>query len=234
MILESAFSIGHRCDPDEVNHGALPEVGDPCDPGCFPVLARGQSDPLPSWRDGPAKQSILGFVERVTREGGPDFVPVPQRIATFDNDGTLWCEQPVYVQGVFVRDRIGVLAKEHPEWRDTEPFKSVLSGDMKELAEQGQKALFELVTATHAGMTSDDFRMLVGDWIASAKHPRFNRLYTQCVYQPMLELLAYLRSRSFKTFIVSGGGVEFMRRLGRARVRHPSRAGHRQHDPDEI
>ena len=177
----------------------------------LPLSARGQGDPLPSWNAGPAKQAILGFVDRVTRDGGPDFVPVPQRIATFDNDGTLWCEQPFYVQGVFVFERIRLLAKEHPEWRNAEPFKSVLIGDMKGLGAQGEKGIVELVTATHAGMTPDDFRLLVADWIASARHPRFNRPYTQCVYQPMLELLAYLRLRSFKTFIVSGGGAEFMR-----------------------
>jgi len=177
----------------------------------FPFSARGQSDPLPSWRDGPAKQAILGFVDRVTREGGPDFVPVPQRIAAFDNDGTLWCEQPLYVQASFMRDRVHTLAAGHPEWRETQPFKSILENDPNALAALHGKNLLELVNATHARITEDDFDLLVRDWITTASHPRFNRPYARCVYQSMLELLAYLRSRSFKTFIVSGGGVEFIR-----------------------
>ncbi len=150
-------------------------------------------------------------MNRVTREGGPEFVPAAERIAAFDNDGTLWCEWPFYVQGLFVRDRVHALAGQHPEWRATEPFRAVLENDPKALAALHGRNLLELVNATHAGITEDDFRLLVSDWITTARHPRFNRLYTQCVYQPMLELLAYMRSRSFKTFIVSGGGVEFMR-----------------------
>ena len=176
-----------------------------------PATLHGQTDPLPSWNEGPAKSAIRGFVGRITREGSPGFVPVADRIAVFDNDGTLWCEQPVYVQAIFVRDRIRSLAPSHPSWQEAQPYKAVLTGDRAALAALGEKGIVELVTATHAGMTADDFAQLVRDWIATAKHPRFDRLYTRCVYQPMLELLAYLRGNGFKTFIVSGGGVEFMR-----------------------
>jgi phosphoglycolate phosphatase-like HAD superfamily hydrolase len=168
-------------------------------------------DPLPSWNDGPAKSAIAEFVGRVTREGGADFVPVEQRIATFDNDGTLWAEQPIYFQFAFAMDRIKALAPQHPEWKDTQPFKAVLEGDPKALAASGEKGLLEIMAATHAGMTTDEFSAVVADWIAIARHPRFDRPYTELVYQPMLELLAYLRENGFKTFIVSGGGVEFMR-----------------------
>ncbi len=175
------------------------------------VAADVPPDPLPSWNDGPAKSAIVSFVTRVTTENGPDFVRPAERIAAFDNDGTLWCEQPAYVQAVFVRDRIRVLAPEHPEWKEAQPFKAILEGDHATLAKLGERGLAELVMATHAGMTADDFSAIVHDWIATAKHPRFDRLYTRCVYQPMLELLAYLRANGFKTFIVSGGGVEFLR-----------------------
>ena len=176
-----------------------------------PIPAQAQADPLPSWNDGRAKQSILDFVAAVTREGSPNFVPVPQRIATFDNDGTLWCEQPMYVQLAFALDRVKALAPLHPEWKDQQPFKAVLDGDMKTLAESGERALVELILATHAGMTAGDFEAIVTGWLATARHPRFKRPYTELVYQPMLELLAYLRANGFKTFIVSGGGIEFMR-----------------------
>jgi hypothetical protein len=175
------------------------------------VLAQTAADLLPSWNDGAAKQSIINFVTAVTREGSPDFVPVPQRIATFDNDGTLWCEHPMYVQLAFALDRVKALAPLHPEWKDKQPFKAVLEGDMKTLAESGERGLAELVMVTHAGMTNNEFARIVTDWLATARHPRFNRPYTELVYQPMLELLAYLRTNGFKTFIVSGGGVEFMR-----------------------
>ncbi|MEZ5832624.1 MAG: HAD family hydrolase [Dongiaceae bacterium] len=168
------------------------------------------ADPLPSWREGPAKAAILDFVARVT-SGGADFVPPEQRIAVFDNDGTLWAEQPVYFQLAFALDRIKVLAPQHPEWKDTEPFKSVLAGDQKGLAAAGEKGLLEIVAATHSGITTDEFSSIVADWLSTARHPRFNRLYDELVYQPQLELLNYLRSNGFKTFIVSGGGVEFMR-----------------------
>jgi phosphoglycolate phosphatase-like HAD superfamily hydrolase len=168
-------------------------------------------DPLPSWNDGAAKQSIVSFVAAVTREGSPDFVPVPQRIATFDNDGTLWSEHPMYVQLAFALDRAKAMAPLHPEWKDKQPFKAVLDGDMKALAESGEHGLMELIMVTHAGMTSDEFSKIVTDWLATARHPRFKRPYTELVYQPMLEVLAYLRANGFKTYIVSGGGIEFMR-----------------------
>jgi phosphoglycolate phosphatase-like HAD superfamily hydrolase len=168
-------------------------------------------DPLPSWNDGAAKQAIVEFVDRVTEEGGPDFIPVEQRIATFDNDGTLWAEQPIYFQVAFALDRIKALAPQHPEWHDQQPFKAVLEGDLAALAAAGEKGLLEIIAATHTGMTTEEFSAIVSDWVATARHPKFQRPYTELVYQPMLELLAYLRERDFKTFIVSGGGVEFMR-----------------------
>jgi phosphoserine phosphatase len=168
-------------------------------------------DPLPSWNGGASKQSIVDFVAAVTRDGSPDFVPVQQRTATFDNDGTLWCEQPMYVQLAFALDRVKAMAPLHPEWKDKQPFKAVLEGDMKGLAESGERGLVEMVMVTHAGMTTDEFSKIVVDWLANSRHPRFNRPYTELVYQPMLELLTYLRANGFKTFIVSGGGVEFMR-----------------------
>jgi hypothetical protein len=147
----------------------------------------------------------------VTKEGTADFVPVPERIAVFDNDGTLWAEQPMYFQAFFIFDRIKTLAPEHPEWKDKEPFASVLKGDVKSALAGGEKALIEMAMATHAGMTSDEFEKIVSDWITTAKHPKTGKLYTEMVYQPMLEVLAYLRANGFKTFIVSGGGIEFMR-----------------------
>jgi phosphoglycolate phosphatase-like HAD superfamily hydrolase len=173
--------------------------------------AQQRTDPLPSWNDGAAKQAIVEFVDRVTEEGGPHFVPAHERIAVFDNDGTLWAEQPTYFQFAFALDRIKALAPQHPEWQDTQPFKAVLEGDLKALAASGEKGLLEIMAATHAGMTTEEFSAIVADWLASARHPRFKRPYTELAYQPMLELLAWLRERGFKTFIVSGGGVEFMR-----------------------
>lgn len=168
-------------------------------------------DPLPSWNDGSTKVAILQFVERVTTEGGADYVPPADRIAVFDNDGTLWPEQPMYVQLAFAMERVRVLAPKHPEWKDEEPFASVLRGYMTGVAASGEKGLVELITATHTGMTTDEFEQISQDWLGKATHPRFQRPYTECVYQPMLELLAYLRAREFKTWIVSGGGIEFMR-----------------------
>ena len=170
-----------------------------------------QSDPLPSWNDGAAKKSITDFVARVTSEGGPDFVTAPQRIAVFDNDGTLWTEQPFYFQLAFAFDSIKAMAPQRPEWKTTQPFKALLEKDMKALAASGEKGLMQITAATHAGMTTEEFSHAVLDWIANARHPRFNRPYTELVFQPMLELLAYLRANGFKTFVVSGGGVEFMR-----------------------
>jgi phosphoglycolate phosphatase-like HAD superfamily hydrolase len=168
-------------------------------------------DPLPSWNDAAAKRAIVAFVERVTREGSPDYVPVDERIATFDNDGTLWAEQPMYVQAFFVFDRIKALAPQHPEWKDQEPFASVLKGDPKVALAGGEHTLLQMVMATHAGMTTEEFEKIVSDWVATAKHPKTGKLYTEMVYQPMLELLGFLRANGFKTFIVSGGGIEFMR-----------------------
>ncbi|MDE5460344.1 HAD family phosphatase [Bradyrhizobium sp. CSS354] len=173
--------------------------------------ARAQSDPLPSWNEGQAKTSILDFVSAVTREGAPDFVPAPERIATFDNDGTLWCEQPMYVQLAFALDRVKALSAKHPKWKQKQPFKAVLDNDIAMLAKAGEKGLVELVMATHAGMTTAEFEQIASEWIGSARHPKYDKPYTDLVYQPMRELLAYLRANGFKTFIVSGGGIEFMR-----------------------
>jgi len=169
------------------------------------------ADPLPSWNDGPAKQSILTFVEKVTKAGSPDFVPAPERIATFDNDGTLWCEKPLPVQLFFALDRVKELAPKHPEWKTQEPLASILKGDLKGAMAGGERAILELFLATHAGMTTDEFEKIVRDWTATAKHPKYKEAFTACVYQPMLELLAFLRANGFKNFIVSGGGIEFMR-----------------------
>jgi hypothetical protein len=176
-----------------------------------PSSAESAGDALPSWRDGATRSAITSFVARVTTQGGPDFVPPEQRIATFDNDGTLWVEQPMYTQLAFALDRIKVLAPQHPEWKDKQPFEAALAGDLKALAASGEKGAAEIIAATHAGMSSEQFHNIVSDWIATARDQRFKRPYTDLVYQPMLELLAYLRANGFKTFIVSGGGVEFMR-----------------------
>jgi hypothetical protein len=169
------------------------------------------SSPLPSWNDGASRRAIVDFVARVTREGSPDFVPPAARIATFDNDGTLWAEQPIYFQFAFALDRVKALASGHPEWKTRQPFKGVLEGDMKAVAATGERGMLALIAATHVGNTTDEFAQAVSSWMASARHPRTNRPYTAMVYKPMLELLAYLRANGFKTFIVSGGGVEFMR-----------------------
>ncbi len=166
---------------------------------------------LSSWNDGPARKAIADFVARVTRQGSPDFVPVPDRIAVFDNDGTLWSEKPLPFQLLFALDRVKALAPSHPEWQTREPFASLLKGNTAGALAAGEKGLLEIMAATHAGMTTDEFSQAVQDWIATARHPQTGRLYTEMVYQPMLELLAYLRANGFKTFIVSGGGVEFMR-----------------------
>jgi len=168
-------------------------------------------DPLPSWNDGPNKQAIADFVGRVTREGSPGFVAPADRIAVFDNDGTLWSEQPIYFQFAFALDRVKALAPQHPEWKTTQPFKAVLDGDLEALGASGEKGLAELVMATHTGMTTDAFAKSVSDWVATSRHPRFKRPYTDLVYQPMLELLTHLRANGFKTYIVSGGTVDFMR-----------------------
>jgi phosphoglycolate phosphatase-like HAD superfamily hydrolase len=176
-----------------------------------PVAAFAQTDPLPSWNDGPVKKAITDFVARVTTQGSPDFVPVPERIATFDNDGTLWCEQPFYFQMAFAFDRVKAMAPQHPQWKTKEPFRSLLKGDVATAAKAGEKGLLSIVAATHSGMTVNEFEAQVRDWIKTARHPRFKRPYNDLVYQPMLEVLGYLRANGFKTFIVSGGGMDFMR-----------------------
>jgi hypothetical protein len=169
------------------------------------------NDPLPSWNDGATKTAIMNYVEEVTNPQSQNFIPVIDRIATFDNDGNLWSEQPAYFQLFFAIDRIKALASDHPEWETTQPYQSVLENDMKTLMSYGEHGLIEIVMATHAGTTVDEFEAVVKDWLVAAKHPRFDKPYTDLVFQPMLELLDYLRANQFKTFIVSGGGVEFMR-----------------------
>ncbi|WP_010583201.1 HAD family hydrolase [Schlesneria paludicola] len=173
-----------------------------------PVCA---DDPLASWNDGTSKTSILQFVAKVTKEGSPEYVPPAERIAVFDNDGTLWCEQPIYVQLAFSIDRIRVLAASHPDWKEKQPFKGILQGNLIGALASGETAIGELIEATHTGMTTDEFHTTVLEWLKTARHPKFNRPYTELVYQPMLELLGFLRANGFKTYIVSGGGVEFMR-----------------------
>jgi hypothetical protein len=174
------------------------------------IVAHG-GDLLPSWNDGPAKQAIIQFVTKVTKEGSPDFVPASERIATFDNDGTLWAEQPMYFQLMFAIDRVKVLAPQHPEWKKKEPFASLLKGDIRGALAGGEKSILEIGMATHAGMTTEEFEQIVKDWIATAKHPTTGKPLTEMVYQPMLELMAYLRANGFKTYIASAGGIEFMR-----------------------
>ena len=170
-----------------------------------------KADPLPSWNDGPTKSAIIDFVTKVIDEGGSNFVPPRERIAAFDNDGTLWCEQPMYFQMIFAFNRIKATAADHPEWNETEPFKWVLADNMKQFGATGEKGLLDIIAASHTGMTVEQFHAIVRDWMRTARHPRFDRPYDQCIYQPMHELLVYLRDHGFKTFIVSGGGVEFMR-----------------------
>jgi phosphoglycolate phosphatase-like HAD superfamily hydrolase len=174
-------------------------------------LSGAERDPLPSWNDGASKKSIVDFVERVTREGESDYVKAEDRIATFDHDGTLWAEQPMYFQIMFAMDRVRALAPKHPDWKTKQPFKAVLDRDIKSLAALGETGFLKIMAVTHTGITTDDFSKFVADWIATARHPRFDRPYTELAYQPMLELLSFLRANGFKTFIVSGGGVEFMR-----------------------
>jgi phosphoserine phosphatase len=174
------------------------------------------AEPLPSWKDGSAKQAILAFVKTTTDKSSPEFVPPEERIATFDNDGTLWPSHPMYTQLAFALDRIKALAPQHPEWKTQQPFKAVLDNDIKALAAAGEKGLVELIMASHAGMTTAEFEAIVTDWFKTARHPRFKRPYTELAYQPMLELLGYLRANGFKTYIVSGGGIEFMRPMTEA------------------
>ena len=195
----------------KIQRGLFWFVGVPC--FCLAVSASAAyaQDPLPSWNEGQTKQQILDFVRNVTTASSSNFVPPEERVAVFDNDGTLWAEQPAYFQLLFAIDRIKELAGQHPEWKTRMPFKAVLENDMAALAASGEKGLIQLVMASHAGMTTAEFEKIVKDWIATSQHPRFKRPYTDLVYQPMLELLEYLRGKAFKTFIVSGGGIEFMR-----------------------
>lgn len=169
------------------------------------------SDPLPSWNEGPTKKSIIDFVTKTTKEGSADFIQIADRIACFDNDGTLWSEQPLYFQLSFALDRVKVMAPQHPEWRTTQPFQALLEGDIKTALAGGEKSLMEIVMATHSGMPTDEFEKAVKDWMASATHPKTGKHYNEMIYQPMVELLNYLRAGEYKTFIVSGGGVDFMR-----------------------
>jgi phosphoserine phosphatase len=176
------------------------------------ALATGvRADPLPSWNAGPAREAVVAFVERVTKPGGPDFVPPSERIAVFDNDGTLWSEQPMYVQLAFALDRVGELAPRNPEWKDRDPFRAALSRDLAALAKSGERGLLELVMATHAGSTTDEFARIVEAWLATARHPKYGRPYTECIFQPMRELIDHLAANGFEVWIVSGGGIEFMR-----------------------
>lgn len=177
---------------------------------CVSTLARGQNA-LPSWSDGLSKDAIIDFVEKTTKVSSPSFVPPAERIAVFDNDGTLWAEKPAYFQLYFAMDRVKAMADEHPEWKDVEPYKSALNDDLSALAALGEKGIAQLIAATHAGMTADEFSTAVRDWIDTARHPSTGRMYTDMVYQPMLEVLDFLRDHEFKTFIVSGGGIDFMR-----------------------
>lgn len=177
----------------------------------FLCLAAWADDPLPSWKDGQAKESVISFVTKVTKKGTSDFVPVPERIAVFDNDGTLWAEKPVYFQFLFAIDRVKALAPQHPEWKDQQPYQAALEDDLQTLLKGGVEGMLRLVMSTHAGLSTGEFAQTVGDWLATAKHPKTNRPFTEMVYQPMLELLVYLQANGFKTFIVSGGSLEFMR-----------------------
>jgi len=202
------FSMSLLCCLTLLLAGAL--VGCGAAPDATPDAAAG-ADPLPSWNEGATKDAITTFVRAVTTKGGASYVPPEERIATFDNDGTLWAEQPLYFQLAFALDRVKALAPQHPEWKHTQPFQGVLEGDSKAIMAAGKRGLLELMGASHAGMSTTTFESIVADWLATAKHPRFKRPYTDLVYQPMLELLAYLRANGFRTWITSGGGVEFMR-----------------------
>ncbi len=182
-----------------------------CSPAGIGDQPTATTDPLPSWNDGQARQAILDFVDRVTDPTSSDFVPEAERIAVFDNDGTLWAEQPLYFQLFFAIDRVRELAAEHPQWATQQPFQSVIENDLEALADGGKRGLLELVMATHTGMTTEEFEQIVTEWLATSKHPTSGRAFTEMVYQPMLELLDYLRANDFKTYIVSAGGIEFMR-----------------------
>ena len=175
------------------------------------VATSAQKDPLASWNEGTSKKAIIDFVERTTKAGSSDFIPLDERIATFDNDGTLWSEQPMYFQFLFMLDQVKAAAPSHPEWKDNAVFKALAAKDQKALAEIGEKPLLEFLAVANSGMSVADYDSSVRVWLATARHPRFNRPYTDLVYKPMLDLLGYLRANGFKTFIVSGGSIEFMR-----------------------
>jgi phosphoserine phosphatase len=209
LVALLAASCTARTPPPD--RAALPDAGAQAPASVAAQPTPTVVDPLPSWNEGAAKAAIVAFVARVTRKDGPNFVPPSERVATFDNDGTLWSEQPIYVQLAFALDRVRDLAPRHPEWRNKEPFKSILAGDPKAALAGGERAILELIAATHTGNTTEEFDAIVRQWISTAHHPRSGRPYVEMVYQPMLELLAYLRANGFKTFIVSGGGVDFMR-----------------------
>ena len=204
-VLWLAVTLASACTRDPQT-GATPQASAPPT-----TQATGAGDPLPSWNEGRTKNAIRDFVGRVTKEGSSDFVPVPERIATFDNDGTLWTEKPLPFQLLFAFDRVKALAPKHPDWATKEPFASLLKGDMAKVLASGSKGVAEILAVTHSGMTTDEFAPIVEQWITTAKHPQTGRLYTDMIYQPMVELLTYLRANGFKTFIASGGGVEFMR-----------------------
>jgi phosphoglycolate phosphatase-like HAD superfamily hydrolase len=191
--------------------GILSTCAPPAQQPAAPSPAAAPADPLSSWNEGASKKAVTDFVTRTTREGGPDFVPPAERIAVFDNDGTLWAEQPIYVQLAFALDRIKALAPDRPEWTAKQPFKGVLEGDLKAVLAGGMASIGQLVMASHVGNTTEEFEQIVTDWLATARHPASKRRYDEMVYQPMLEVLNYLRSNGYKTYIVSGGGVEFMR-----------------------
>ncbi|HZD30255.1 MAG TPA: haloacid dehalogenase-like hydrolase, partial [Candidatus Angelobacter sp.] len=183
----------------------------PSNPSTASTASAPATDPLPSWNDGPAKQAILDFVKTTTDKGSPKFVPPEERIATFDQDGTTWVEQPIYSQVLFAFDRVGALAPQHPEWKTKEPFKAVLTGDKEAMAKFSLKDIEVIALATHTGMTTEAFQPIVRDWMATAKHPRYDKPYPQMVYQPMLEVMKYLRDNGYKTYIVTGGGQDFVR-----------------------
>jgi phosphoglycolate phosphatase-like HAD superfamily hydrolase len=189
----------------------IPSLGVAAVALAFSVVAWAAENPLPSWNDGATKSRIIQFVDAVTKQGGKDFVPPDERIAVFDNDGTLWSEQPLYFQGFFALSQIRNMAAEHPEWKNTEPFKSAIAGDVKGLMASGESGIVKVLVTAHSVMTADEFAQSVSDWVAAARHPQTGLRYTQMVFQPMLELLEYLRASDFKTYIVSGGGVDFMR-----------------------
>ncbi len=203
--LAATLSLGVACSRPP------PGASRASDTPATPDSASAASDALPSWNQGPAKEAIISFVSRVTTPGGREFVPASERIAVFDNDGTLWAEQPMYFQLAFALDRVKALAAQHPDWTTREPFRSVLKGDLEGVKSGGEQALSQIIAASHAGNTTAEFEQIVTDWIAAARHPTTRRRYTEMVYQPMLEVLSYLRANGFKTYIVSGGGVEFMR-----------------------